>query len=199
MVFIPASQGRNRWVKISECLWSNATEIRGKYNLNTYYDDKLEHFFLDFLGVERLHFSIVYDELLSVDPRATVDKVKDLLWCLNSFLGKEQQKTTPERLLKRPILPVRYPDDSARLVSSAVEFAIIDRQSYGKDFRNKVKMLDFDHSEVHKLQPFLKWANFETRYLSCLVKEISVVQSGVTYHLSDSKLEVKIRAHALTR
>lgn len=168
--------------------------------MNTYYDDDLEHFFLDFLGVERLHFSIVYDELLGVDARTTsVDEVKDLLWSLNSFLGKEHQKTTSERLLKRPILPVRYPDGSVRLVSSAVEFAIVDRQSYGEDFRNKVKMLDFDHSEVHKLQPFLKWANVETKYLSRIVKEISVVQSGVTYHLSDSKLEVKIRAHALTR
>ena len=200
MVFIPLPQGQNKWAKISECLWSNATEIRGKFNLNAYYDDDLENFFLDFLGVERLHFSIVYDELLGVDPQATsVEKVKDLLWSLNSFLGKEHQKASPERLLKKPILPIRYPDGSVRLVSTAVDFAIIDRQSYGEEFRNKVKTLDFNHSEVHKLQAFLRWAIIELRYLSHLVKELSVVESGVTYPLSDSKLQVKAKAHALAR
>lgn len=200
MVFIPLPQSQSKWVKISQCLWSSAAEIRGKFNLNSYYDDDFENFFVECLGVERLHFNIVYDELLSADPSTTsVDAVKDLLWSLNSFLGKEDQKSKPDRLLKRPILPVRYPDGNVRLVSSTVEFAIIDRQSYGKEFGDKVKMLHFDHAEIHRLLPFLRWANLETRYLSRLVKEISIVESGVTYPLSNSKWEVRIKAHALTR
>lgn len=168
--------------------------------MNTYYDSNLEDFFVKFLGVDRLNFSIVHDELLGVDPQSTpIEEVKDLIWSLNSFLTKETPKEKPEKLLKKAILPIRYPNDSVRLVTTEVDFAITDRRAYGEEFKDKVKILDFGLEEVHKLQPFLAWVKIEGRYLSRVVKEISVVESGVTYPLSDPKWEVKTKAHALVR
>src|SRR5689334_13593345 len=54
LIFVQDEANQCRWVKPSQCLWSSATEIQNRTSLSTYYDDKLEHFFVDILGVPRL-------------------------------------------------------------------------------------------------------------------------------------------------
>ena len=114
-------------------------------------------------------------------------------------MEEERPGETSTRLFKKAILPISYPDGSTHLVTGEVDFGIIDRRAYGEEFRDKIKLLDFDLGEVHKLWPLLKWANLESRYLLLIVKEISVLEPGATYPISNPMWEVKSKAHALTR
>lgn len=185
----------------SKCLWSSATEIQDRISLNNYYDNSLEDFFVNFLNVSRLDVSMVYDELLRVDPkRTTVEQAKALLWQMNALLAEgEKPKGTAESLLKKPVLPVQYPNGDVKLCSGENEFAIVDRQPLMELFRGRVKVLAFDLIEVHKLQPFLEWALLRRLYLSKLVRESSVVDRDLTSPLSDSSRNIARKAQPLTR
>lgn len=185
----------------SECLWSSATEIQDRTSLNNYYDDSLEDFFVNFLNVSRLDVNMVYDELLRVDPqRTTVKQVKDLLWQMNALLSEDENpKGTAENLLKNPILPVQYPNGNIKLCSCENDFAIVNRRPPMELFQGKIKVLAFDLIEVHKLQPFLEWAQLGRRYLSNVVREASVVDPASAFPLSDPSRDISQKARALTR
>jgi len=42
------------WYKISQCLWSSTAKARGRVTIKDLYDDHLETFFVDVLGVKSL-------------------------------------------------------------------------------------------------------------------------------------------------
>lgn len=201
LIFVQNEANQYRWVRPSECIWSSATEIQDRTSLNTYYDDKLEDFFVDILGVPRLDVNMVYDELLRVHPSRTTGKqVKDLIWQMNALLREgEEPNGTSEKLLRIPVLPVRYANGDVKLCSSENEFAIIDRRPLEELFRGKVKFLDFNLGEVHKLEPFLSWAGLRGRFLSRLIREISVVEGYSAFPISDSSRDIAQKAQALTR
>jgi len=143
---------------------------------------------------------MVYDELSRVNPdTTTVEQVKILICTLNALLDTDVPEKTPRRLLKKPIFPVRYPSGEVELESGDTEFAIVDRRQLEQSFRDKVKILDFTRDEVHKLKAFLKWTKLGSRCLSKVTKEISIVQSELTYRLSDPTYDVRKKAYALTR
>jgi hypothetical protein len=144
---------------------------------------------------------MVYDELLRVEPgRTTVRQAKDLLWQMNALLAEgEEPKGTAENLLKKPILPVQYPNGDVKLCSAENDFAIVDRRPLMELFRGKVKVLAYDIIEVHKLQPFLAWARLRQRYMSKAVRESSVVDSNSAFPLSDPSRDIARKAQALTR
>lgn len=187
-------------MKPSLCLWSSATEIRHKVSLNNYYDDDLEDFFVTVLGVSRLTIDMVYDELYTVDPASTsVKLVKDYLWSMNAFLETGLPAQSSERLLKKRILPIRYPDGDTRLVAANIEFAIVDRQPLQDLFRDRVKLLDFSLGEVHELRPLLDWMNLTDRFLSRLTTANTIVNPDFVYPLTDPVRAIRRKAHALTR
>ena len=202
LIFVQDKYGDYTWVKPSECLWSTATEIRDKISLNNYYDDTLEDFFVTALGVSRVNIGMVYDDLYTADPvNITVERIKNLLGTLCTLLETEKLKPTqtPDKLLDRSILPVRYPSGDVRLVSAKVEFAIVDRRPLEDLFRDKVKLLDFTLIETVRLETLLNWMNLGDRYLSKVVKHNSVVDPDLTWLVSDPVRDIKRKAHALTR
>lgn len=195
-----ADVGPQKWYKLSQCLWSAPTSIRGKINLSTVYGGELEDFFLNKLGVRKLDVDVVYQELLELDLKeATVDHVKDLLWTMNSQLELDTPKGSAENLLKRPIIPVRDVGGRVSLQSCNTEFAIVDRKTLDEIFGRRVKVLDFTTNEVCQLRPFIKWAGLEDRYLSRLVKETSVLNSGVKVPISDLTQDISKKAYGLLR
>ncbi|KAJ4286393.1 hypothetical protein N0V88_008016 [Collariella sp. IMI 366227] len=151
------------------------TEIHCKVNAAHHYAD-VEKFFLELLSVNTLDITMVYDELISADTRGlTPERVKDLLWSLNSLFPTDQLRKdqSPKRLFQDPNLE--------------------------ELFRPQVKIMDFTLSEVHKLEPLLKWGRLENRFLSVLVEEKSVLDSGEKHAVSEPKFDIKSKAHALLR
>jgi hypothetical protein len=119
------TNGEPGWYKISECLWSSTTDIRGKVTLNDHYED-LKDFFIDTLGVNTLTFQMVYDELLETSSESTINETKSKIWSLNALLQTEGDDFDPDLLLEKSVFPVVYPDGMKRLTSAAMEFAIPD-------------------------------------------------------------------------
>ncbi|OTA98084.1 hypothetical protein M426DRAFT_17772 [Hypoxylon sp. CI-4A] len=198
LIFVESST--QKWLKPSQCLWSAPSSIRGKVNLSNDYPKEMESFFTKKLGVRLLDADVVYQELYQLRPEeSTVEHVKDLLWALNSQFEFKPPRGSAEDLFKRPILPVQSTLGVVSLHAADTDFAIIDRKKLDGIFRSKIQALAFTVSETRQLEPLIKWVGLEDRYLSRLVKEASVLDSGIKIPLSDPNQDVKRRAHGLLR
>ncbi|KAI1009088.1 hypothetical protein LB504_003135 [Fusarium proliferatum] len=191
----------SRWYTVGECLWSSATQIRGRVALNDLYPD-LEDFFVSFLGVQELTLDMAYDELKEMGSRVpppSVSAVKETIWALNSLLDTTAGSPDGEPIFRGTVFPVRYPNKSVKLQSGRTQFAIADRKALGDIFAPQAKMLDFTLDEVRRLQPFLSWLDLEKRYLSTSVREISTVAGGRMDELQYPDREIRQKAAGLFR
>ncbi|KAK2934816.1 Histidine kinase/HSP90-like ATPase superfamily [Fusarium oxysporum f. sp. vasinfectum] len=191
----------SRWYTVGECLWSSATQIRGRVALNDLYPD-LEDFFVSFLGVQELTLDMAYDELKEMGSRVpppSVAAVKETIWALNSLLDTTADPPDEEPIFRGTVFPVRYPNKSVKLQSGRTQFAIADRKALGDIFAPQAKMLDFTLDEVRRLRPFLSWLDLESRYLSTSVREISTVAGGLMDKLQYRDREFRQKADGLFR
>ncbi|KAK0648252.1 hypothetical protein B0T16DRAFT_407934 [Cercophora newfieldiana] len=193
-----------RWYSTKECLWSPGSGVQGLVNLAKIYDPNLEPFFVEALQVTRLTAQLLFDELLTLsDEEPAVDHVKQQLLTFSSLLreaepGDLSAAAAPQRLLEKPILPIKHTGDVS-LLPATTGFTIIDRAGPMKGFRVMVKTLDFSMQEVHELEPFIRWAGLQDRYLSRMVREIPDLGSGKKFRVSDPRYELKKKAHGLVR
>lgn len=192
------TNGQSGWYKVSECLWSSTTNIRGKVTLNDHYED-LKDFFIDTLGVRTLTLQMVYDELLQANAHKTVDEVKSAIWSFNALLQTEIDTVDPMPLLKSPVFPIVYPGGAKALRSADSEFAIVDRKYIASRFKDRIKLLDYSLEDVQHLKPFFEWANLSHRCLSVSVKEITSVSEEISRPTSVPNFNLKLKAHALLR
>ncbi|KAF5714682.1 hypothetical protein FMUND_7251 [Fusarium mundagurra] len=191
----------SRWYTVGECLWSSATQIRGRVALNDLYPD-LEDFFVSFLGVQELTLDMAYDELKEMGSRVpppSVAAVKETIWALNSLLDTTADPPDEEPIFRGTVFPVRYPNKSVKLQSGRTQFAIADRKALGDIFGPQAKMLDFTLDEVRRLRPFLSWLDLEKRYLSTSVREISTVAGGRMDELQYPDRDIRQKATGLFR
>ncbi|KAJ4122741.1 hypothetical protein NW768_010183 [Fusarium equiseti] len=189
------------WYTVGECLWSSATQIRGRVALNDLYPD-LEEFFVGFLGVQELTLDMAYDELKEMGtrvPSPPIAAVKENIWALNSLLSSADRHPNESPVFRGTIFPVKYPNGSVKLRSGRTQFAIADRKALGDIFGSQAMMLDFTLDEVRRLRPFLSWLNLESRYLSASVREISTVAGGRMDKLQSPDRELDQRAESLYR
>jgi hypothetical protein len=194
--------GNSSWVHISQCLWSTATHIPDKIALNDQYRDSAaqEDFFVDFLGVPTLTLQMVIDKLKGQGAgQLPVEEIKQTIWVLNSILQSEIEHPSPEPILESRIFPVRDPNGHVELCTSAAAFAIADRKPLHDLFSNKAKFFDFNLNDVSRLEPFLKWAGLENRYLSCSVKEISTLCGDSNRRMSNPNRDISRKSHGLLR
>ncbi|KAI0110180.1 hypothetical protein F4814DRAFT_394641 [Daldinia grandis] len=195
-----ADVGPQKWHTPSQCLWCASSPIRGRVNLNNVYDGDMEKFFIEKLAVRVLDADIIHNELLELDPEnASLGHVKDLLLAFSSHIELERFNTSPQKLLGCRILPVRDVGGNVALHSAKTGFGIVDRKTLGDNFYDKVKILDFAMNEVVKLKPLIMWAGLEDRYLSQLVQETSVLDSGSKMPISDPTQDIRKKAYGLLR
>ncbi|SPN99278.1 uncharacterized protein DNG_02315 [Cephalotrichum gorgonifer] len=197
LVLAPSGRGY-RWCKLSECLWSSTTQIKGTVALSDTYPG-LEGLFVGTLGVRTLTLQIVYDDLLMTTTQMLVEDVKDKIWALNAFIQSDPSPPKPDNLLKAPVFPVKAPDCGVSLHSADAHFAIVDREKRAALFERKIKVLDYTLEEVWRLKPFLEWAGLQRRYLSSCIKEMTSVSDGVQRPISVLNRDLKRKAHAILR
>ena len=191
--------GASGWFKVSQCLWSTATQIRGMVALNDHYDT-LKDFFVNFLGVKTLNLQMVFDKLKEQGAgQSSIEEVRKTIWILNSLLQSEKKHPSPKEILESSVFPVRYPDSSVELRTSATAFAIADRKHLYDSFSNQAKFLDFSTNDVLRLEHFFRWAGLENRYLSRSVKEISTLRGDQDRPISHPDRDVSRKAHGLLR
>ncbi|GKZ34319.1 hypothetical protein AbraIFM66950_004548 [Aspergillus brasiliensis] len=191
----------SNWYRVSECLWSTATSISGRIALNDHYHD-LREFFVDFLGVQTLTLQMVVEKLRdqSLTGSSSVNDVKDTIWTLNSLLQSEgSDSISPEPILNSAVFPVRFPQGGVQLQTSASAFGIADRKHLFSHFSSKAKLLDFEVDQIPRLEPFLQWTGLKDRYLSCNIKEITMVGGDDATPLSNPDRDIRRKAHGLLR
>lgn len=211
LIFI-SGDGPGAWYKSADCIWSNGIEFRDKADAAKQYGADLEEFFLETVGIEKINIEMVCDELISngAQPEhSNIGQIKSLLRALNSLLLNEDlsEHQQPERLLETAVLPVREPDGNVALGNPTTQFAIPDRKHLDEVFRDKIKTLDFTVAELQDLEPFIKWAGLEDRYLSKMVQEQPVLCGTTnTYPIIIHKIyrpkphmDIKRKAHGLLR
>jgi hypothetical protein len=165
--------------------------------LNKLYPN-LPDFFVKVLGVKKMTAKMVYDKLMG--PELSVEETKQTLETFNSLLlVSKDNEFDPIPILKKRVFPVRFPKGGVSLLTGYDGFALLDRKSLGDDFEDQAKFLDFSIDEIRTLQPLIKWASLEERYVSKAVKEISSVDADSTRPISSSHREIKLKAHALLR
>jgi hypothetical protein len=165
--------------------------------LNELYHE-LQDFFIKCLGVKKMTAKMVYDKLMG--PGLSVEDMKQTLETFNSLLsvGKGTE-FDPIPVLQKSVFPVRFSNGDVKFLTGDDGFALLDRKSLSEDFKDQAKFLDFSLDEIRTLQPLIKWARLEERYLSKAVKEISSVDSNSTQRISSSYREIKRKARALMR
>ncbi|KAI1117174.1 hypothetical protein F5Y14DRAFT_373422 [Nemania sp. NC0429] len=163
------------WHTTDICVWSSESSVPGKVHLSQYYSG-MERTFVDALGIT-LDLDMAYDLVLTVglSTTATVHQAKEALRRFNSVLAKAKTQPDPIQILGSPVFPI----SDQRL-------------------RDSVDMLDFTPDEVYSLQPLLRWAGFENRYLSTRVLEVIKPMGGILL-LSDPLRSIQLRAHSLCR
>ncbi|OCL02139.1 hypothetical protein AOQ84DRAFT_424260 [Glonium stellatum] len=193
------TNGVGHWFKVSQCLWSTATQIRGMTALNDHYG-ALKDLFVDFLGVRTLNLQMVFDKLKEQGAgQSSVEEVKKTIWLLNSLLQSERRHPSPKPILESRVFPVRHPGGSVRLLASAAAFVIADRKHLHDLFSGEAKFLDFSTNDIPRLEPFFKWAGLESRYLSCSVREISTLCGDPDRPISHPDRDISRKAHGLLR
>jgi hypothetical protein len=165
--------------------------------LNELYPN-LRNFFVKGLGVKKMTAKMVYDKLMGLD--LSVEETKQTLETFSSLLlASKGDEFDPIPILDKEVFPVRFPTGDVRLLTGSNGFALLDRKSLGDDFTHLANFLDFSIDEVRSLQPLIRWASLEERYLSKAVKEISSVDADSTRPISSPYREIKLKAHALLR
>jgi len=129
----------------------------------------------DFDEIKRIMLAI--GQLLAADPKVNINV---------EFLGT---------LKKTPFLPVRCPD-GLRLFSINQHFFVNDHQRYGEIFKDKARLVDFNHEEMSSLHPLFERLGIQNRYLSHQVSSNTTVhKSTPNQPLSDY---IRDRAYALS-
>ncbi|OAA54856.1 ATPase-like, ATP-binding domain protein [Cordyceps fumosorosea ARSEF 2679] len=188
------SGGTWGWYKSSDCLWSSRTNIEGKAVLNTHYEE-FEDFFVGCLGVKSLTLEMVYDELSRTRSQDVTD-IKSKILVFASLLAAEPTDLEPAPILEASVFPLKYPDNPAvKLVKGNIDFAIADRDYLRQRFQGRAKILDLTLEQVRRASPFFEWLNFQGRYLSKRLKEITSVGavSGVVVSSATQAMQRKAK------
>jgi hypothetical protein len=188
-----------KWYSPERCIWGGNAEIEGEVTISTHYTD-LENLFVRVLKVKAPSLATLVQELKRISSSSpSVDKVKNLIWQINS-MNPSAKDLSP--IYHSRIFPVRKGNAAPELCSREREFAIIDGQKLGNAFKTGVSILDFSQiEEVWKLQSFLSGLGLKERYLSKLIAK----ESCSTHHLKGLQTEHRLtedlrrKAYALYR
>jgi hypothetical protein len=172
-------------------------------NINNLYEE-LFAFFVDFLGVPTLTLEMVVDKLAEQgkDEEASIEVIKNTIWQVNAYLQSDEDHPNPNRILEGNVFPIKYPNNGGlvELCSTKTDFMIADREPLLELFSGRARRLDFNVNDILRLEPFLRWAGLEKRYLSRSIKEITALgNDDSSKRLISSDRDIALKAHGLLR
>ena len=171
------------------------SHIQNKAAIARHYQG-LEKFFVNRMLVHKPNIPLLVEAVLVVANQKTpqIQEIKDLIKELNSF-GPHAPDL--DRLNGAPILPIKGTDGVIRLVKATDAFAIVDRVHYLELFADKIPVMDYSREETHRLEAFFSALGLEQRYMSRLVRELSMV-NGASNDVALSA-EMRRKAYSIFR
>ncbi|SPJ70393.1 uncharacterized protein FTOL_00121 [Fusarium torulosum] len=183
------SDGCSTWKKTADFVWVHdeaGTELATAYT-------KLKRFFILKLGVKAST-----EELLKSPPKS-IEEAKEILPVLNAAQGIEMLWLHTNKICEKIMFPVRYPDGRVLLENHHSNFLIGDHEGLKVRLKNKIKLLDLELCEVHRLTSLFWKMSLNVRYLS---KEIIESTSMVAIDESPVLLgrrDLRHKAYQITR
>ncbi|KAF4626332.1 hypothetical protein G7Y89_g11830 [Cudoniella acicularis] len=185
----------NCWKSPSFCLWSSKAQITDRHTVSGQYGQgehkkALKGFFVDCLNVAEPTLDMLAEELqLQARPLAGIVLSDDSGWKNKDHYASDQFDVSQWV----------WTDGSLRLESTTGEFSIRGRENYWEAFNKRVPMLDLTLEEVHDLEPFLRWMDLESRYLSNRVTERPEFSGTLEECSKKLTKDLRFRATALFR
>ncbi len=168
---------QKQWCSPSSCLWTNNTPISGKFAIASLYSG-LQEFFVDRLGIQRPNVGMFIEELLRLANGAQASPIRQVRELIKEISSQKPTREALNPLRASNILPIKGTDRQVSLQPAASRFAIVDRLLYGDLFRGEVPVLDFGLEAIHELRPFLLALDLEDRYMSQIIKEVSMTNAS---------------------
>lgn len=168
------------WYTSFNCLWRTAFALADFQDLSTIYE-KLEPFFVRRLGVKKASPSMLISEVGRMarvrqpDSQQIHTRLVEIGMMLSRASIDDNILQALSALKEVKFLPMRSSDGTVTLVNVEERFAIADHGRYAQAFLNHGVLLDFQVEEVQLLHSVFRRLGLTDRYLSKLVKEVSIV------------------------
>lgn len=189
------------WHTLETCVWHSPFALSDFQDLSALYNS-LEDFFVSRLNVKRASHSLLINEVkrMAETPSPRVHDIRTRLIEIGMMLARTSIGDSVSKALtnlkETMFLPKKISGGASVLVCKADDFAIADHQRYCDALADQDVLLDFDVHEVQILHVVFDHMGLTQRYLSSIVREVSVV--GETL-VEDEQLsqQLNVRACAL--
>lgn len=189
------------WHKLSTCLWSTPFPLAGFQDLSKIYPD-LEDFFVRRLRVKKASTSMLINDVKRMSEQASpkIDDIRARLIEIGMMVSKGSMDGNIRKALDKlkdvKFLPKQEDATTNVLVGVMDTFAIPDHPRYCDAFVEHYVMLDFSVEEVHILHRIFQYLSLTPRYLSTMVREVSIVEDDAGEDESLSQ-QLQTKAYAL--
>jgi hypothetical protein len=179
----------NRWVHISECVWSGP-RLSTVFDIGSQYPENGQLFQrnLQLGDVDANH--IVRELCVSTTQ---VERLKELLVLLSKYLKDPFPQNLVTALQGKAIFPVRTLDGSVVSMRYEDVWYIADRPSLRKSFSGKLCLLDFDMKTIRTLQPLIIALDKTSRLLS-IADEPKLKKVGTPTYQDQKTIDLRLRA-----
>ncbi|KAH4095486.1 hypothetical protein HBH46_167370 [Parastagonospora nodorum] len=186
------------WHTLETCVWHSPFALSDFQDLSPLYNS-LEEFFVKRLNVKKASPSLLINEVKRM-AETTSPRVHDIRTRLIE-IGMMLARTSIDDSVSKALmslkdtkfLPKKMNDGVLVLVGKTDDFAIADHRRYCDALADQDVLLDFDVHEVQILHVVFEYMGLTKRYLSAMVREVSMV--GETL-LKDEQLSQQLHAKA---
>jgi len=186
------------WHTLGTCVWHSPFTLSEFQDLSPLYKD-LENFFVRRLNVKKASPSLLVNEVkrMTETPSLRVHDIRIRIIEIGMMLARTSISDSVSKALTNlkdtKFLPKKMSGGVSVLVGKADDFAIADHQRYSDALADQDVLLDFDVHEVQILHVVFNHMGLTHRYLSAMVREVSMV--GET-RLADGQLSQQLHARA---
>ncbi|KAH6212673.1 hypothetical protein HBI42_148920 [Parastagonospora nodorum] len=186
------------WHTLETCVWHSPFALSDFQDLSPLYNS-LEEFFVKRLNVKKASPSLLINEVkrMAETPSPCVHDIRTRLIEIGMMLARTSINGSVSKALMSlkdtKFLPKKMNDGVSALVGKTDDFAIADHRRYCDALADQDVLLDFDVHEVQILHVVFEHMGLTQRYLSAMVREVSMV--GETL-LKDEQLSQQLHAKA---
>jgi hypothetical protein len=186
------------WHTLETCVWHSPFALSDFQDLSPLYNS-LEEFFVKRLNVKKASPSLLINEVkrMADTPSPRVHDIRTRLIEIGMMLARTSIDESVSKALMSlkdtKFLPKKMNDGVSVLVGKTDDFAIADHHRYCDALADQDVLLEFDVHEVQILHVVFEHMGLTQRYLSAMVREVSMV--GETL-LEDEQLSQQLHAKA---
>lgn len=170
-------------MKPNECVWHETVEIGNHVPIANMYPG-LRDFFVSVLGVTTVTDVFMMNQLAAAATKQSknANEIKKLMLSTSALLNADTQRSKLEKsieiLEQSKYLPCRSSTGGLQFCSATETFFIVDNQTFGEKFENKLIMLDCTYEELNCLHELFRILRLDDHYLARHISEKTSADSS---------------------